>query len=60
MVDAAILQEWISKAEDDFQFARISLEESKPTSRTMSAQEQLRGIGFPWINLEGFLPQNFL
>jgi hypothetical protein len=25
MVDAVILQEWISKAEDDFQFARISI-----------------------------------
>jgi HEPN domain-containing protein len=30
MVDAEILQEWISKAEDDFQFARISLSEKKP------------------------------
>ena len=30
MADAEILQEWINKAEDDFQFARISLNENKP------------------------------
>jgi HEPN domain-containing protein len=30
MVDPEILQEWIAKAEDDFQFARISLSEKKP------------------------------
>jgi len=27
MADPVILQEWIGKAEDDFQFARISLSE---------------------------------
>jgi len=32
MADPEILREWISKAEDDFQFARISLEENKPFS----------------------------
>jgi HEPN domain-containing protein len=30
MADPVILQEWIGKAEDDFQFARISLIEKKP------------------------------
>jgi HEPN domain-containing protein len=30
MADPVILQEWIGKAEDDFQFARISLSEKKP------------------------------
>lgn len=30
MVDPRIIQEWIHKAEEDFQFARISLEENKP------------------------------
>jgi len=30
MADREIVQEWILKAEDDFQFARISLSESKP------------------------------
>ena len=34
MVDAEILQEWISKAEDDFQFARISLSEKSPSMPT--------------------------
>jgi HEPN domain-containing protein len=30
MADPEILKEWISKAEDDFQFAHISLNENKP------------------------------
>jgi hypothetical protein len=30
MADREIIQEWILKAEDDFQFARISLSENKP------------------------------
>lgn len=29
MADPGILQEWIGKAEDDFQFARISLSKKK-------------------------------
>jgi HEPN domain-containing protein len=30
MVDKEIIREWIIKAEDDFHFARISLDEKKP------------------------------
>jgi len=30
MADQEIIREWIQKAEDDFQFARISLNENKP------------------------------
>ena len=29
MVDRGIVQEWIEKAEEDFEFARINLEEGK-------------------------------
>jgi len=34
MADPVILQEWIGKAEDDFQFARISLIEKSPSTPT--------------------------
>ena len=30
MVDPHIIKEWISKADEDFEFARINLEEAKP------------------------------
>ena len=30
MVDRSIITEWIAKADDDFDFARINLEEGKP------------------------------
>lgn len=30
MVDEEIIQEWIDKADTDFDFARINLEEEKP------------------------------
>ena len=30
MVDPDIIQEWVSKAEEDFEFARINFEEEKP------------------------------
>ena len=30
MVDPDIIEEWISKADEDFEFARINLEEEKP------------------------------
>jgi HEPN domain-containing protein len=30
MADREIISEWLQKAEDDFQFARISLDEKKP------------------------------
>ena len=30
MVDPHIIKEWISKADEDFEFARINLEEEKP------------------------------
>jgi HEPN domain-containing protein len=30
MVDPAIIREWISKADEDFEFARVNFEEGKP------------------------------
>lgn len=30
MVDSAIIKEWLTKAEEDFEFARINFEEEKP------------------------------
>jgi hypothetical protein len=30
MVDREIIREWLAKADDDFEFARINLEEEKP------------------------------
>jgi HEPN domain-containing protein len=30
MVDRGIIREWLSKAEEDFQFANINLKEKKP------------------------------
>ena len=30
MVDREIINEWRTKADDDFEFARINLEEEKP------------------------------
>ncbi len=30
MVDSAIIREWLDKADEDFEFARINLEEKKP------------------------------
>ena len=33
MVDREIINEWISKADDDFEFAKINLQEEKPFSK---------------------------
>ncbi len=30
MVDISIIQEWVEKGEEDFEFAKINLEEGKP------------------------------
>ena len=30
MVDINIVHEWIDKADEDFEFARVNLEENKP------------------------------
>ena len=53
MVDREIIKEWIAKADEDFEFAKINLEEEKPYANVMYRP---RGVYSFFTILPSFYP----